>query len=130
MPQGVRDAFLCVRIIHGYTSVITCSAADTKLIWLEILGPCELLWVIYYVFGGVCCECGVGYFLFHFLYQTHSSNKLFLEDMAALKRAFKNYQLLLICWLAVAGYWSSVAAGCFFNWLELRHVDIPKSDIL
>ena len=29
--------------------------------------------------------------------------------MAALRRACKNYQLVLICWLAVAGYWSPEA---------------------
>ena len=27
----------------------------------------------------------------------------------ALRRAYKNYQLVLICWLAVAGYWSPEA---------------------
>ena len=32
-----------------------------------------------------------------------------LEDMAALRRAYKNYQLVLICRLAVAGYWSAEA---------------------
>ena len=43
--------------------------------------------------------CGVGHFLFVCFLQNnkHSSNKLFLEDLAAPRRAYKNYQLWLIC---------------------------------
>ena len=46
--------------------------------------------------------------------------------MAALKRAFKNYQLVLICWLVVAGYWLDWLGGwCLVNLLGLRRV-APK----
>ena len=48
----------------------------------------------YCYFGGYCFGVVWGIFFF---FCKHSSNKLFLEDLVALGRAYKNYQLLLIC---------------------------------
>ena len=63
------------------------------------------LWAIIVIFGVfVLALCGVGHFFCLFFAKQQSSNKLFLGDLPALRRAYKNYQLLLICWLA--GYWS------------------------
>ena len=67
----------------------------------------EVLFLFNYVYygsirGNYCYFCGYcfgvvwcgAFFLFVFLQNnTHSSNKLFLEDFAT----YKNYQLLLIC---------------------------------
>ena len=42
---------------------------------------------------------------FILFYNSNIAQIIVLEDIAALKRAFKNCQLSLICWLVVAGAW-------------------------
>ena len=52
--------------------------------------------------------CVVGnFFTCFFLKNNNRAPIIVLEDLAALRRVYKNYQLLLIYWLA--GYWSPEA---------------------
>ena len=72
----------------------------------------------FFILGGLlfwCCVVHFFWFVCFLQNNKHSSNKFFLEDLVALRRAYKNYQLLLICWLA--GYWSPDASwsGCVID---------------